>query len=92
MQAVESSRVAAQKLSHYPCDGDVSGSQQQVDVVGHQRPCVAGGLGLIQDRLQPLEKIVAVGVLPKNPTALDATAHDMVQDTRGVDAGSKRHG
>jgi len=61
-------------------------------VVGHQRPCVAGGLGFTQDRLQPLEKIVAVGVLPKDPAALDTTANDMVQGTRGVDAGSARHG
>jgi hypothetical protein len=60
--------------------------------VRHVHPDVAGDLGFSKDRLQPLEKIVAVGVLPKNPTALDATSHDMVQGTRGVHAGSKRHG
>jgi len=92
MQAIEPSGVAAQKLSHDPCDGGVSGSQQQVEVVGHQSPCVAGGLGFTQDRLQPLEKVVAVGVLPKDLAALDTTANDMVQSTRGIDAGSARHG
>jgi hypothetical protein len=52
--------------------------------------CVAGGLGFSQDRLQPFDKIVAVGVLPKDPAALDATANDRVQGTWGIDAGSAR--
>jgi hypothetical protein len=40
---------------------------------------------------QPLEKVVAVGVLPKDRAVLDATANDMVQGTRGIDAGSAGH-
>jgi hypothetical protein len=91
MQAVEPAGVPAQKLSHDLRDGGVSGSQQQVEVVGHQSPCVTGGLGCAQDRLQPREEVVAVGVLPKDLTALDTTANDMVQGTRGIDTGSARH-
>jgi hypothetical protein len=91
MKAIEPSGVAAQKLSHHPCDGGVSGSQQKVEVVGHQSPCVTGGLGCSQDRLQPHEKVVAVKVLPKDLAALDPTANDMVQGTRCIDAGSARH-
>jgi len=40
---------------------------------------------------QPLEKVVAVGVLPKDRAVLDTTANDMVQGTRGIDAGSAGH-
>ena len=53
---------------------------------------LAGGLGFSQDRLQPLEKIVAVEALPKNPAALNAMANDIVHGTRGVDAGSAKNG
>ena len=40
---------------------------------------------------QPLEKVVAVGVLPKDRAALGTTANDMVQITRGIDAAYARH-
>jgi hypothetical protein len=77
--------------SPLPSDGGTSGSQQQMEVVGHQSPYIARGLGFTQDRLQPLEKIVAVGVLPKYLAALDTTADDKVQGTRGIDAASTWH-
>jgi hypothetical protein len=51
-----------------------------------------GGLGFTQDSLQPDEKIVAVGVLPKDFIASDTLARDLVQNTLGIDAGSARHG
>ena len=54
-------------------------------------PCVTGSLGCAQDRLQPLEKVVAVGVLPKDRAALGTAANDMVQITRGIDAAYARH-
>jgi hypothetical protein len=40
---------------------------------------------------QPLEKVLAVGVLQKDFAAFDTTANDMVQGTRGIDAGSAKH-
>jgi hypothetical protein len=49
-------------------------------------------LGFTQDSLQPDEKIVAVGVLPKDFIASDTLARDLVQNTLGIDAGSARHG
>jgi hypothetical protein len=62
-----------------------------VEMVGHQNPCITWGLGFTQDNLQPLEKIVAVRVLPKDLAAFDTTANDIVQCTRGIDAGSAMH-
>ena len=92
MQATGPSGVAAQKLPHHPCDGGDSGSQQQVEVVGQQGLTVIGELGFTQDRLEPLEEILPVGVLSKNLAPFDTTANNMVQSTRSVNAGSARHG
>ena len=88
---ISPSGVAAQKLPHHPCDWGVSGSQQQMEVVGQHGPCVTGILGFTQDRLQPLAEIIAVGIPPKNLAALDLSANDMVQGTRCIDAGSAWH-
>jgi hypothetical protein len=57
----------------------------------HKGPCVTGALGFTQDRLQPLEEILPVGILPKNLTALNPTANDMLLRTRCVDERSSWH-
>ena len=82
MQAIEPAREAAQQRSHHSCDGGVSDSQQQVEVVGHQGLWVTGGLGFTQNSLQPLEKVVSVGILQTDLAAFDTTANCMVQSTR----------
>jgi hypothetical protein len=49
------------------------------------------GVGFTYDSRKPLEKTVAVGVLPEDLATFDTPANDMVQSTRGTDAGSTRH-
>ena len=91
VQAIEPAGVAAHKLSHPPGDRAVTGSQQQVKVVRQQGPGVTSGLSCTQDRLQPLDEILPVGILSENLAALDPSANDMVQSTRGINAGSAWH-
>jgi hypothetical protein len=62
-------------------DRGVSGSRQQVGVLGQQGPSVTGGIGVTQGPPQPLDEIVAAGIAPKNLAALDASANDMVPGT-----------
>jgi hypothetical protein len=66
-------------------DRNVSGSQQQVEVLGQQGPSVTGAVGVTQGHPQPLDEIVAAGIAPKNLAALDASANDMVQGTGCID-------
>jgi hypothetical protein len=61
-------------LAHHRCDRGVSGSQQQVEVVGQQGPCVASSLGCAQDRFQPVDEILAVGDPPEDLAAFDPPA------------------
>jgi hypothetical protein len=48
-------------------DRGVSGSQQQVEVVGQQDPTVTGGVGVTQETSQPLDEIIAAGIALKKP-------------------------
>jgi hypothetical protein len=72
-------------------DRGVSGSRQQVEVVGQQGPSVTGGVGVTQEPPQPLDEIVATGIAPKNLAALDASANDMVPGTGCIDVSFERH-
>jgi hypothetical protein len=49
------------KGSGRKAEGAVSGSQQQVKVVGQQNPCVTGSKAFSRDRLHPMDEIVADG-------------------------------
>jgi hypothetical protein len=53
-------------------------------MVVHQRPCKTPGLAAPQSAAQPLQKIIAIGVVPENLPPLDASRDDMVQGTRCI--------
>ncbi len=62
-----------------------------MEVVGHQGPCMATGPALSQNGAQPLEEIVPVAVVAKNPAPLDASRDDMVQCSRCVQSSLSWH-
>ena len=68
-----------------------TGAQQQVEMVGNQRPGKTARLGLLEHPAQPLDKIIAVLVVGKDLFALDTLDNDMMQRSGGVDAGLSGH-
>ena len=53
-------------------------SQQQVEMVRYQRPCIAGSLSLFKDIAQPRQKVVTVLVVIENLATLYTANNDMV--------------
>ena len=60
-------------------------------VIGHQGPCKTAGLTVAQNTAKPIQKIIAVAVVPENLPALDSSDDDMMQRTRSVDLKSPWH-
>ena len=54
MAAVKGLGIARQQTTHGCGDGHGAGFEQQVKMVGHQRPGVTWCLGFSQDKFQPL--------------------------------------
>jgi len=50
-------------------------------LIGHQRPGKAAGLAPAQNTTKPVQKIIAIGTIPENLPALDASHHNVVQRT-----------
>ena len=48
-------------------------------MIGHQGPAKAERLTLAKNATKSVKKIIAVGVVPENLPALDASHDDMVQ-------------
>ena len=90
--AVEINSIAGKQSSHNRGNRIASGAQQQVKMIGDQRPGITPGTGLLQDLSQPLSKIVPILIIPEYFAALD-TAHDnVVQCAWSVYAGLSWHG
>ena len=54
-------------------------AQQQMNVIGQQRPCVSIGVHLRQQRTEPLDETAAVEIVGKDRAALDAADDDVLQ-------------
>jgi hypothetical protein len=92
MAPVEAQRVAGQKTAHDRRDRRTSGTQQQVGVVAHQRPGIAGCLAPQQQIGQALQKILPIAVIQKNIGSLDAPDDQMVQGAGRIYARLPWHG
>jgi hypothetical protein len=88
---IEAAGISAQNPPHKLGDGGVSGSKQKVQMIGQQRPCIAGCLGIQQGLCNSLKKIIPVEVRPKYLPLLDSAANDMVQSARRIYACFSRH-
>ena len=90
--AVEADGVPGQEPPHHCGDGDDTGPQQQMKMVGNQGPRVTDGFGTFNGGTQPFEKRIAVLIIKKNLPAFD-TAHDnMVQGAGSIYARLPGHG
>jgi hypothetical protein len=81
---IESNRITRQKPPHDVRNRGKPGAQQKMKMVVHQCPCKTPGLAAPQSAAQPLQKIIAIGVVPENLPPLDASRDDMVQGTRCI--------
>jgi hypothetical protein len=83
-------RITGEQPLHNNRYRHIPGSEQQVKVVWHEGPSVAGGPRLAEDLAKPAAKILPIRVPPLNPAAFNPTADNLVQRSGGIDAGSTR--
>ena len=88
---VKAYRIPGKQPLHYSRDRNISGPQQQVEMVRHEGPSVTGGPRLSENLTEPAEKILPVRVISVNTPALNPTADNMLQRSGGINAGSARH-
>jgi hypothetical protein len=50
------------------------------------------GFGCRKQRVEPLEKVIVVGIVPEDSSAFYALDDYVLKDPRSVQAGSSRHG
>ena len=71
--------IACEETAHDGRDGDKAGSEQQVEVVGKERPGIAERRSLLEDLPQSIEKVLSVSIGSEHLSPFDAPAHDVVK-------------
>jgi hypothetical protein len=84
--------LSAQQPLHAGLDRRGAGPQQQMEVVGDQRPGLTNALGFFQHTPETPKELLSIAIIPENLPALDPPADDVLQRTRCVDARSSWYG
>jgi len=91
MATIELDSIARQKPSHDGGNGRKTGTHQKVHMVGYHRPCKTIGMRLNQHLAETVYKGVAIGIVPKDFSALDSTHDDVVKRARSINSGFSWH-
>jgi hypothetical protein len=86
MPTIKMNCVARQQPPHDRRNGNMSGPEKEVTMVGYECPSKTACRSLRQNRGDPLDEIVPVGIVYKYLAPLNSAAYDVVQCTWCVDA------
>ena len=84
MTQVEADCMACHQSSHDPGKGSSAGSQEQVKVVGQQRPGVTGRARLFENDPQSLQKRSSVLLIPEDRCSANTPGDNVVKRPRRV--------
>jgi hypothetical protein len=79
MPTVEIQSMSGKKSLHYCGDGNAGGSKKQMKVIGHQRPCITFGLGILQNTFKAFQEFIPILIVLKNNPVFYAPGDDVVQ-------------
>jgi hypothetical protein len=66
-------------------NGNKPGAEQKMKMIGLQNPCKTAGLTVEQNTGKPIQKGIAVAVIPKNLPPLDSSDDDdVMQRSSGI--------
>jgi hypothetical protein len=91
MVAIELACIPGKDSTHDRRQGGRPGSQQEMNMVGHQGPCEAGRMAVCKNLSKAIEEGITISVGPENVPSLDPTNHDVVESTWGVYSSFSRH-
>jgi len=91
MPPIEPHSIARQKPSNDGGNRRKTRTHQKVHMVGYHDPCKTIGMRLNQHLAEPVYKGVAIGIVPKDFSALDSTHDDVVKRTRSINSGFSWH-
>lgn len=91
MSQVKVNGITGEQFAHEGRKQDPSRSQQEMNVIGHEGPGEAIGIGLDKKFRKALQKALSVAVIAKNIAPINATDDNVLQKVRNIKAGGSWH-
>jgi hypothetical protein len=88
---IESDGITGEKPPHDRGDGSGARSQQEVEMIRHERPGKTGSGGIEKNLAEPFQKADTVSIILENAFSLDSSTDYMMQGTRSIYASFARH-
>jgi hypothetical protein len=88
---VEGTCVPRKEGSHRPGQWAVSRTEQEMEVIRQESPCVDGYRTSLRNLGQPPDEVIAVPIIPEEILAIETTRHDVMQDSGCIQPWSPRH-
>jgi hypothetical protein len=90
VSAVEGDSVARQQPTQQRGQRHDPSAENQVDMIGHERPRVEVGVAATQETCQTLQEVGSIAIITEDKTTLDTTGNDVVKRTGRIEARSAR--
>ena len=81
--------IPGKQSPHHRCQANRSCPKQEV--IGNKCPRKTAGTGPLNDSTEPIQIIIAIGVVLKNPTTLNSSGRDEMQSPRCIYSRLSRH-
>jgi hypothetical protein len=91
VSAVKCYGISGQKPSHHRGNGVGTCSQAKVEMVGQQRPTIAGSGGFLQNTPKPFQKTFSVTIVNEYLPTLYSSYNNVMKSVWGVDASLTWH-
>lgn len=88
---VEVDGIAGEKSAHQGGQSGLAWAEQEMNVVGHQRPSETLGTGLNEEFREVSKKSFTVDIVPEDIAAVNAANDHMLEQVGNIEAGGSWH-
>ena len=91
MPTVKKDGITGENFPHQIPKGSITCADKQMDMVGHQHPCITSAASQRKILFKSTKKVIPVAVIKKNILAIQTPGDDMINRTGDIESSVSRH-
>jgi hypothetical protein len=91
MPTVKGDGITGENFPHQIPKGSVTRADEQMDMAGHQHPCITPAASQRKILFKSTKKVIPVVVIKKDILAIQTPCDDMMYRTRDIESSVSRH-
>jgi len=91
MPTVKGDSITGENFPHQIPKGSITCADKQMDMVGHQHPCITSAASQRKILFKSTKKVIPVAVVKKDILAIQTPGDDMMNRTGDIESSVSRH-